>query len=127
MTRLSVILIGLDLVVLAVLLVVLDRVDRHRRSRLRALSLRVDSEYAERRRDRRAVIQGCHDMRNLLAVVRGYAEIVGLRSDDPQIRIDAELMIAQLDRMVLITSDLRRAGPPDSGPGRVDDNRMTTG
>jgi signal transduction histidine kinase len=131
-----VVLIGLDLIVIAILLIVLDRVDRGRRSKQQALGLRLDDERAERRREHGTVIQSCHDLLNVMAVVRGHAEMVQLRTDDSQIRTDAELMIAQLDRMALITADLRRAGAPEEeagpGPGSGpdepdDDNRMTTG
>jgi signal transduction histidine kinase len=81
--------------------------------------------HAQQERERRAVVQACHDLRNLLAVARGHLELVRMRSTDEQIVTDTDLVITQLDRMVTIASELRATCAADAG--RAEPHHGTSG
>jgi len=56
-----------------------------------------------------------HDLRNMLAVIVNYSELIGEELDDPEaIRADIQEVKAAAERAILLTEKLPRPGHPAS-------------
>jgi signal transduction histidine kinase len=56
-----------------------------------------------------------HDLRNMLAVIVNYSELIGEELDDPEaIRADIQEVKAAAERAILLTEKLPRPGQPAS-------------
>lgn len=56
-----------------------------------------------------------HDLRNMLAVIVNYSELIGQELDDPEaIRGDIQEVKAAAERAILLTEKLPRPGQPAS-------------
>lgn len=56
-----------------------------------------------------------HDLRNMLAVIVNYSELIGEELDDPEaIRADIQEVKAAAERAILLTEKLPRPGRPAS-------------
>lgn len=54
-----------------------------------------------------------HDLRNMLAVIVNYSELIGQELDDPEaIRADIQEVKAAAERAILLTEKLPRPGRP---------------
>ena len=56
-----------------------------------------------------------HDLRNMLAVIVNYSELIGEELDDPEaVRADIQEVKAAAERAILLTEKLPRPGRPAS-------------